>query len=121
MAKQAAGVLGGLGGAGTPRLPPIQGIAGSVASGGLGGASTPRLPVQGIAGPITSGGQGLVERAAGGQHAASKALQKASQLLGGGGGTAPSGLQFTLTAGGLPPETFVVTDFSLTEGFSQPF
>ncbi|MCG3472097.1 type VI secretion system tip protein VgrG [Xenorhabdus bovienii] len=99
MAKQAAGVLGGLGGAGTPRLPSIQGIAG----------------------PITSGGQRLVERAAGGQHAASKALQKASQLLGGGGGTAPSGLQFTLTAGGLPPETFVVTDFSLTEGFSQPF
>ncbi|MDE9479115.1 type VI secretion system tip protein VgrG [Xenorhabdus bovienii] len=48
-------------------------------------------------------------------------MQKASQLLGGGGGTAPSGLQFTLTAGGLPPETFVVTDFSLTEGFSQPF
>ncbi|MCG3460486.1 type VI secretion system tip protein VgrG [Xenorhabdus bovienii] len=121
MAKQAAGVLGGLGGAGTPRLPSIQGIAGPVASGGLGGASTPRLPVQGIAGPITSGGQGLVERAAGGQHAARKALQKASQLLGGGGGTAPSGLQFTLTAGGLPPETFVVTDFSLTEGFSQPF
>ncbi|MGJ0580179.1 type VI secretion system tip protein VgrG [Xenorhabdus bovienii] len=48
-------------------------------------------------------------------------MQKASQLLGGGGGTAPSGLQFTLTAGGLPPETFVVTDFSLTEGFSRPF
>ncbi|MGJ0626272.1 type VI secretion system tip protein VgrG [Xenorhabdus bovienii] len=118
MAKQAAGVLGGLGGAGTPRLPSIQGIAGPVASGGLGGASSPRLPVQGIAGPIASGGQGLVERAAGGQHAASKVLQKASQLL---GGTAPSGLQFTLTAGGLPPETFVVTDFSLTEGFSQPF
>ncbi|MCP9266526.1 type VI secretion system tip protein VgrG [Xenorhabdus sp. XENO-1] len=98
MAKQAAGMLGGLGGTGTPRL-----------------------PVQGIAGPIAAGGQGLVERVAGGQHAASKALQKASQLLGGGGGTAPSGLQFTLTAGGLPPETFVVTDFSLTEGFSQPF
>ncbi|CDM87566.1 Putative Type VI secretion system Vgr family protein [Xenorhabdus bovienii] len=56
--------------------------------GGLGGANTPRLPIQGIAGPITSGGQGLVERAAGGQHVASKALQKASQLLGGGGGTA---------------------------------
>ncbi|WP_275368699.1 type VI secretion system tip protein TssI/VgrG, partial [Xenorhabdus bovienii] len=48
-------------------------------------------------------------------------MQKAGQLLGGGGGTAPSGLQFTLTAGGLPPETFVVTDFALTEGFSQPF
>ncbi|MDE1475753.1 type VI secretion system tip protein VgrG [Xenorhabdus bovienii] len=48
-------------------------------------------------------------------------MQKAGQLLGGGGGTAPSGLQFTLTAGGLPPETFVVTDFSLTEGFSRPF
>ncbi|WP_319927724.1 type VI secretion system tip protein VgrG [Xenorhabdus littoralis] len=37
------------------------------------------------------------------------------------GGSDPSGLQFTLTAGGLPPQTFVVTDFTLTEGFSQPF
>nr|WP_232326379.1 type VI secretion system tip protein VgrG [Xenorhabdus hominickii] len=39
----------------------------------------------------------------------------------GGAGSGPSGLQFTLTAGGLPPQTFVVTDFALTEGFSQPF
>ncbi|MEX0444582.1 type VI secretion system tip protein VgrG [Xenorhabdus sp. SGI246] len=37
------------------------------------------------------------------------------------GGSAPSGLQFTLTAGGLPPQTFVVTDFTLNESFSQPF
>nr|WP_244183455.1 type VI secretion system tip protein VgrG [Xenorhabdus kozodoii] len=37
------------------------------------------------------------------------------------GGRAPSGLQFTLTAGGLAPETFVVTDFTLHEHFSQPF
>ncbi|PHM25533.1 Rhs element Vgr family protein [Xenorhabdus ehlersii] len=38
-----------------------------------------------------------------------------------GGDSAPSGLQFTLTAGGLPPQTFVVTDFTLDEHFSQPF
>ncbi|NHB90553.1 type VI secretion system tip protein VgrG, partial [Photorhabdus tasmaniensis] len=31
------------------------------------------------------------------------------------------GLQFTLTAGGLPPETFVVSRFSLTEALSTPF
>ncbi|MDC9622698.1 type VI secretion system tip protein TssI/VgrG [Xenorhabdus sp. XENO-7] len=37
------------------------------------------------------------------------------------GGRDPSGLQFTLTAGGLPPQTFVVTDFTLNESFSQPF
>ncbi|WP_244922803.1 type VI secretion system tip protein VgrG [Xenorhabdus cabanillasii] len=37
------------------------------------------------------------------------------------GGRDPSGLQFTLTAGGLLPQTFVVTDFTLNESFSQPF
>ncbi|KAA1184948.1 type VI secretion system tip protein VgrG [Photorhabdus heterorhabditis] len=31
------------------------------------------------------------------------------------------GLQFTLTAGGLPPHTFVVAAFSLNEAFSIPF
>lgn len=34
---------------------------------------------------------------------------------------APSGLQFTLTAAGLPPQTFAVVDFSLNEAFSSPF
>ncbi|QTL39661.1 type VI secretion system tip protein TssI/VgrG [Xenorhabdus budapestensis] len=37
------------------------------------------------------------------------------------GGNSSGGLLFTLTAGSLPPQTFVVTDFALTEGFSQPF
>ncbi|MBC8944389.1 type VI secretion system tip protein VgrG [Xenorhabdus indica] len=37
------------------------------------------------------------------------------------GGHSSGGLLFTLTAGSLPPQTFVVTDFALTEGFSQPF
>ncbi|MBC8950327.1 Rhs element Vgr family protein [Xenorhabdus sp. TS4] len=73
------------------------------------------------AGQTASGGQGLAERAASGQHAAARALQKASQTLLDGGDSAPSGLQFTLTAGGLPPQTFVVTDFTLDEHFSQPF
>ncbi|OWO78898.1 type IV secretion protein Rhs [Photorhabdus luminescens] len=31
------------------------------------------------------------------------------------------GLQFTLTAGGLPPHTFVVSAFTLNEAFSTPF
>ncbi len=66
-----------------------------------------------------TGGKGLAERAAGGQNAATKALEKAAQMLM--GGRDPSGLQFTLTAGGLPPQTFVVTDFTLNESFSQPF
>ncbi|AHG22535.1 type VI secretion protein Vgr [Chania multitudinisentens RB-25] len=34
---------------------------------------------------------------------------------------APSGLQFTLTAAGLPPQTFVVVDFSFNEALSTPF
>ncbi len=33
---------------------------------------------------------------------------------------APSGLQFKLTAAGLPPQTFAVVDFSLNEAFSSP-
>ncbi|PHM36215.1 type VI secretion system tip protein VgrG [Xenorhabdus innexi] len=101
MAKQAAGMLGGSGQSGGhssgQSLPATQGIAGG----------------QGI-----SAGQGLAKQAASGHNAAAKALQKASQLL---GGASPSGLQFTLTAGGLPPQTFVVTDFALNESFSQPF
>lgn len=37
------------------------------------------------------------------------------------GGKSPSGLQFTLTAAGLPPKTFVVVDFTLSESLSSPF
>jgi len=33
----------------------------------------------------------------------------------------PSGLQFTLTASGLPPQTFAVVDFTLSEALSEPF
>ncbi|WP_426578146.1 type VI secretion system tip protein VgrG [Xenorhabdus stockiae] len=99
MAKQAAGMLGGSGQSSGQSLPHTQGITGG----------------QGI-----SGGQGLAKQAASGHNAAAKALQQASALLGG-GGSDPSGLQFTLTAGGLPPQTFVVTDFALNESFSQPF
>ncbi|WP_443089519.1 type VI secretion system Vgr family protein [Xenorhabdus sp. Sc-CR9] len=54
-----------------------------------------------------------------GQALVQQGQQAAGQMLLGGGD--PSGLQFTLTAGALPPQTFVVTDFTLTEGFSQPF
>ncbi|WP_456310869.1 type VI secretion system tip protein TssI/VgrG [Serratia proteamaculans] len=37
------------------------------------------------------------------------------------GGLLTGGVQFTLTASGLPPQTFVVVDFSLTEALSSPF
>ncbi|WP_447888810.1 type VI secretion system Vgr family protein [Serratia fonticola] len=37
------------------------------------------------------------------------------------GGAEPSGLQFTLSTANLPPQTFVVVDFSLTEMLSSPF
>ncbi|KMJ45963.1 type IV secretion protein Rhs, partial [Xenorhabdus khoisanae] len=68
------------------------------------------------------GGPGLATKAAAGQLGAVKALQQLGQKLGlGGGGADPSGLLFTLTAGGLPAQTFVVTDFSLSEHFSRPF
>ncbi|AOM42880.1 type VI secretion system tip protein TssI/VgrG [Xenorhabdus hominickii] len=97
--KQTAGLLGG------------SGAAGLMKKGGL-------TTSGGFAGP-PGGGQGLAQQAAVGHNAATKALQKASQLLN--GGDSPSGLQFTLTAGGLAPETFVVTDFTLNEHFSQPF
>ncbi|MDC9612814.1 type VI secretion system tip protein VgrG [Xenorhabdus khoisanae] len=102
MGQQVAGMPGGLSGGSAG-----GGIAGST-GGFVSGAQS------------AAGGQGLAARAASGQNAATKALQKAGAMLGG-GGSAPSGLQFTLTAGGLPPQTFVVTDFALTEGFSQPF
>lgn len=56
--------------------------------------------------------------AAGGS--ASSMMSSAASALGG-GGAQPSGLQFTLTAAGLPPQTFVVVDFSLSEMLSSPF
>nr|WP_249226271.1 type VI secretion system tip protein VgrG [Entomohabitans teleogrylli] len=37
------------------------------------------------------------------------------------GQATPSGLQFTLTVTGLPPDTFVVVDFALSESFSSPW
>ncbi|CEF29208.1 putative Type VI secretion system Vgr family protein (fragment) (fragment) [Xenorhabdus nematophila str. Websteri] len=90
-AKQVAGKLGG----------GISGTAGLIPGGGF------------------TGGQRLAERSAGGQNAATKALEKVGQMLM--GGRDPNGLQFTLTAGGLLPQTFVVTDFTLNESFSQPY
>ncbi|CDG89872.1 type VI secretion system tip protein VgrG [Xenorhabdus bovienii] len=114
-AKQVAGKLGG-GMSGTAGLIPGGGFAGGIGGrSGSGMTSTAGL----IPGGGFTGGKGLAERAAGGQNAATKALEKAAQMLM--GGRDPSGLQFTLTAGGLPPQTFVVTDFTLNESFSQPF
>ncbi|WP_426576005.1 type VI secretion system tip protein TssI/VgrG [Xenorhabdus stockiae] len=74
---------------------------------------------------MTKQAKGLLAGAGGstaamGNSSAGKLLQQAGQLLGLGGAD-PSGLLFTLTAGGLPAQTFVVTDFSLNEHFSHPF
>ncbi|WP_081758423.1 type VI secretion system tip protein VgrG [Chania multitudinisentens] len=63
------------------------------------------------------GGVQPLNLAAGG-GASSLASSAANALL---GGAQPSGLQFTLTAVGLPPQTFVVVDFSLSEMYSSPF
>ncbi|MBD2814384.1 type VI secretion system tip protein VgrG, partial [Xenorhabdus sp. Flor] len=113
--KQVAGKLGG-GRSGAVGLIPGGGYAG-----GIGGSSGSSM--SGTAGLIPgggfTGGKGLAERSAGGQNSATKALEKVGQMLM--GGRDPSGLQFTLTAGGLLPQTFVVTDFTLNESFSQPF
>ncbi|MDX7998184.1 type VI secretion system tip protein VgrG [Xenorhabdus sp. Reich] len=108
--KQVAGKLGG-GMPGAAGLIPGGGYAGGIS----GSSGTAGL----IPGGGFTGGQGLAERSAGGQNAATKALEKVGQMLM--GGRDPSGLQFTLTAGSLPPQTFVVTDFTLNESFSQPF
>ncbi|MDE1495131.1 type VI secretion system tip protein VgrG [Xenorhabdus bovienii] len=114
-AKQVAGKLGS-GMSGTAGLIPGGGFAGGIGGrSGSGMTSTAGL----IPGGGFTGGQGLAERSAGGQNAATKALEKVGQMLM--GGRDPSGLQFTLTAGSLPPQTFVVTDFTLNESFSQPF
>ncbi|WP_443089513.1 type VI secretion system Vgr family protein [Xenorhabdus sp. Sc-CR9] len=113
--KQVAGKLGG-GMSGAAGLIPGGGYAGGIGSNsGSGMSGTTGL----IHGGGFTGGKGLAERSAGGQNAAVKALEKVGQMLM--GGRDPSGLQFTLTAGGLLPQTFVVTDFTLNESFSQPF
>ncbi|WP_420882911.1 type VI secretion system tip protein VgrG, partial [Xenorhabdus ehlersii] len=91
------------------------------AVGGLGAGSL--IPGGGFAGGASKalGAPGLAAKAAAGNLGAEKMLQQLGQKLGLGGGADPSGLLFTLTAGSLPAQTFVVTDFSLTEHFSRPF
>ncbi|CDG19895.1 VgrG [Xenorhabdus poinarii G6] len=93
----------------------LRGAGSSVGGGSAGTAGL--IPGGGFGGGLR-GDAGLAARAASGQQSATKALQKVGELL---GLSVPSGLQFTLTAGSLPPATFVVTDFDLTEGFSQSF
>ncbi|TYP16525.1 type VI secretion system tip protein VgrG [Xenorhabdus doucetiae] len=85
---------------------------------GLGGKGSLMNP-GGFAGPLGSS-QSLAQQAAAGHSGAARVLQQAGAGLSG-SGAAPGGLQFTLTAGVLPPQTFVVTDFTLSEGFSRPF
>ncbi|WP_083446688.1 MULTISPECIES: type VI secretion system tip protein VgrG [Xenorhabdus] len=123
-----AGLTGGagkaLGGLSPDSLISGGGFAGEAgkALGGLGSSSL--LPGGGFAGGASKalGAPGLAAKAAAGNMGAGKILQQLSQKLGlGGDGPAPSGLLFTLTTGGLPAQTFVVTDFSLDEHFSHPF
>ncbi|WP_422824089.1 type VI secretion system tip protein VgrG [Xenorhabdus entomophaga] len=125
VAKQAKSLLTGTGGnsaAGVGSMISGGGFAGSSgkAVSGLGAGSM----VSGMGGDFVGGqGQkaGLATRAATGDSMAGKMLQQIGQQLGLGGGADPSGLLFTLTAGRLPAQTFVVTDFSLSEHFSRPF
>uniref|UniRef100_UPI002452DFBB contractile injection system protein, VgrG/Pvc8 family n=1 Tax=Xenorhabdus stockiae TaxID=351614 RepID=UPI002452DFBB len=99
MAKQAKGLLTGAGGS--------TGAGGLINGGGFAGGAGQKA--------------GMTAQAAMGNSSAGKLLQQAGQVLGLLGGADPSGLLFTLTAGGLPAQTFVVTDFSLNEHFSHPF
>ncbi|WP_438272210.1 type VI secretion system tip protein TssI/VgrG, partial [Serratia fonticola] len=69
------------------------------------------------AGMASSAGVKPMNFASGGS-ATAMASSAASALL---GGAEPSGLQFTLFTANLPPQTFVVVDFSLTEMLSSPF
>lgn len=69
------------------------------------------------AGMASSAGVKPMNFASGGS-ATAMASSAASALL---GGVDPSGLQFTLFTANLPPQTFVVVDFSLTEMLSSPF
>lgn len=69
------------------------------------------------AGMASSAGVKPMNFASGGS-ATAMASSAASALM---GGAEPSGLQFTLSTANLPPQTFVVVDFSLTEMLSSPF
>ena len=69
------------------------------------------------AGMASSAGVKPMNFASGGS-AMAMASSAASALM---GGAEPSGLQFTLSTANLPPQTFVVVDFSLTEMLSSPF
>ncbi|CAI1690741.1 Uncharacterized protein conserved in bacteria [Serratia fonticola] len=70
------------------------------------------------AGMASSAGVKPMNFASGGSSATAMASSAAGALL---GGAEPSGLQFTLFTANLPPQTFVVVDFSLTEMLSSPF
>ncbi|WP_370688882.1 type VI secretion system Vgr family protein [Xenorhabdus anantnagensis] len=128
-AKQAKGLLTGTGGntaAGLGAGSMISGMGGGFAGSSgkaVGGLGTNSM-ISGMGGGFVGGqGQkaGLAVRAAAGDSMAGKLLQHIGQQLGLMGSADPSGLLFTLTAGGLPAQTFVVTDFSLSEHFSRPF
>jgi type VI secretion system secreted protein VgrG len=120
----ASGAGKALGGFSADKLIPGGGFAGGAGK-SLGGLSTGSLlPGGGFTGGVgkIAGAPGLAAKALAGNTGAGKILQQLGQKLGlGGDGPAPSGLLFTLRAGGLPEQTFVVTDFSLDEHFSRPF
>lgn len=76
--------------------------------------------------------QGAASQATGAINSAKNTVGRAAAMAGSatglsgvadllGGIKQPSGLQFTLTASGLPEQTLVVVDFSLSEGLSSPF
>ncbi|MRE60662.1 type VI secretion system Vgr family protein, partial [Morganella morganii] len=90
-------------------------IPGGGIGGGLSGAA--KLPAgAGNAGNLIPGG-GI----GGGLSSAAKLPGGAGSLAGALTGRSPSGLVFTCKIGGLPEQTFQVTEFSLSEGLSSLF
>ncbi|CAM4151603.1 type VI secretion system tip protein VgrG [Serratia sp. arafor3] len=116
MVGSAAGAVGGKAGKVVSQAADIAKKAGSIASSvGI----NPKNMVSGgsAAGIASSAGVKPMNFASGGS-ATAMASSAASALL---GGAETSGLQFTLSTANLPPQTFVVVDFSLTETLSSPF
>ncbi|CAI1640301.1 Uncharacterized protein conserved in bacteria [Serratia fonticola] len=116
MVGAAAGAVGGKAGKVVSQAADIAKKAGSIASSA--GVKPMNIVSSGsAAGMASSAGVKPMNFASGGS-ATAMASSAASALL---GGTDPSGLQFTLFTANLPPQTFVVVDFSLTEMLSSPF
>ncbi|CAI2054890.1 Uncharacterized protein conserved in bacteria [Serratia fonticola] len=116
MVGAAAGAVGGKAGKVVSQAADIAKKAGSIASSVV--INPKNIVSSGSAASMASSTGVKPMNFASGGSATSMASSAASALL---GGAEPSGLQFTLSTANLPPQTFVVVDFSLTEMLSSPF